>query len=247
MTFLGESTKLTKQKKLMRTFFFSLLIVGSLSAPRTVMGATAAESIANATKKLSESGGYSWTSLRSGNPFWMGEVKGKVRKDGGALVSLPSRDSSYLTAFLDGKSAAETQEGWQSLSELENAEGFGRFLGFSLRSYKVPVAELTAAVLIAEKIEGSEGVYKSQLKADGVKKLLSFGRPGEGPEVMDPSGSIKITIKDESITSYELTLNGSMSFNGNDFDINRSSKVTLSGLGQAEFEFPEKAKAKLKK
>ncbi len=201
--------------------------------------------VGDATKKLSEAGGYSWSTAREGNPFFQGEVRGKVRKDGAVLVTNPGREgSTYQTAFSGEKAAAQTEDGWQTADELENAEGFGRFLAFGLRSFKAPAAEVDHVVKYAKSLKGEGELYSSELTEEGAKALLSFGGAG-GPEVSGPKGSIKITVKEGQLASYELSLSGSMSFNGNDFDLNRTSKVTISGVGESEFEFPEAAKAKL--
>ena len=223
---------------------FVLVCIAVLSASFNLF-ADPEKAVADATKKLSEAGGYSWSTAREGSPFFQGEVKGKVRKDGASLVTNPGREgSTYQTAFSGGKAAAQTQNGWQSADELEDAEGFGRFLAFGLRSFKTPAAEVDHVVKFATSLEGEGETYSSELSEDGVKELLSFGGGG-GPEVSGPKGSIKIAVKDGQLAGYELSLSGSMSFNGNDFDLDRTSKVTISAVGASEFEFPKAAQAKL--
>jgi hypothetical protein len=212
---------------------------GNLSADDAV------EAVLSAANKLKESENYTWKAEREGSRFWRGTVEGQIKKDGTALVSMPGRDGSFQTAFLLKKSAAETQDGWRSAEELENAEGFGRFLVFILRGFKPPAAELEQLVKHSVEPKLESGKFESKLKEDGVKELLSFG-DGNGPTVKNPAGSLKISLKDGIIESYELSLQGSMSFNGNDFDLNRVTKVEILKIGETEFELPAKAMEKLK-
>ena len=212
----------------------SLTTTSLLSAPR--------EDILSAASKLGEAGGYSWKATREGSRFWTGVAEGKVRKDGAALVTNPGRESTtYQTAFQGDKSAAQTENGWQSLSELEEAEGFGRFLAFGLRRFQPPAKEIENWIKNADSLEMADGVYAGKLKADSAKEMLRFGQT----EVKDPSGSFKIKIKDGLIAEYELVLKGGMTFNDNDVAINRTTKVEISNVGNTSFEFPEDARKKL--
>ena len=102
----------------MKKYFTASFALFLLATWAPSLAAAPADEVLSAAKKLSESGGYSWTAEREGSRFWRGVVKGKVRKDGAALVENPGRDNTYLTAFQGEPSAAETQDGWQSAESL---------------------------------------------------------------------------------------------------------------------------------
>lgn len=206
------------------------------------------ETVVAAAKKLADAGGYTWVNKRDGSRFFQGQVKGQVRKDGAVLVENPGmQGDTYLMAISGEHRAAETQDGWQSLAEMQNAEGFGRFFARMVEQFKTPSEEIADLVQHVEAFTGEGDSVEGKLKTDGVEAMLSFGgRGGQGPEISNPSGHLKVSLKDGSLTGYVLTLKGSMSFNGNDFELDRISNVTISEVGSTEFEIPEAAQAKLK-
>ena len=225
----------------------SLLVVTTLVAWSSLqLQAGPKEDVSAAAKKLSESGGYSWTSTREGG-FGGGTTKGKISADGTTVIEAPGRDGTFLIVRQGEKVVAETQDGWQSASELENAEGFGRFLGRMMRNLRLPAAEAEQLALGAESLAESDGAITGKLKQETVKEMLSFrGRGGDGPEVSDASGSVKLWIKDGQLVKYEYKLKGVMTFGGQDRDIDRTTTVEVKEVGSAKVEIPEGAKAKLK-
>jgi hypothetical protein len=79
--------------------------------------------------------------------------------------------------------------------------------------------------------------------------MLTMGRPGGGggnaPEPKDPKGSVKIWLKDGVLAKYEYKVQATMSFQGNDMDIDRTTTVEIKDVGSAKVEVPEEAKKKL--
>ena len=60
--------------------------------------------------------------------------------------------------------------------------------------------------------------YASDLTEAGAKELLSFGgrRGGNAPEPKNAKGSVKFWVKDGLLAKYELKLQGTVTFNGED-------------------------------
>ncbi|HIG30580.1 MAG TPA: hypothetical protein EYQ50_23395 [Verrucomicrobiales bacterium] len=79
--------------------------------------------------------------------------------------------------------------------------------------------------------------------------MLSFprrgGGGGGGPEVSNPQGSVKFWIKEGVLTKYQYSVQGSISFNGNDRDVDRTTTVEISNIGSTQIEIPTAAKNKL--
>src|SRR5258708_28216269 len=48
------------------------------------------------------------------------------------------------------------------------------------------------------------------------------------PEITNPKGDVKFTVKDGTLAGYELHVTGSVSFNGNSRDVDRTTTVTIS-------------------
>ena len=83
---------------------------------------------------------------------------------------------------------------------------------------------------------------------EGVKQLVARGprRPGaEPPEVSDAKGSVKFWVKEGVLSKYEYKVQGKMSFNGNDVEINRTTTVSIKDAGSTKVEVPDEAKKKL--
>jgi hypothetical protein len=68
---------------------------------------------------------------------------------------------------------------------------------------------------------------------------------GTGPEISGAKGSVKFWVKDGVLSKYQLNLKGSISFNGNDRDIDRTTTVEIKDIGSTKIELPDEAKKKL--
>ena len=84
-------------------------------------------------------------------------------------------------------------------------------------------------------------------RREGAKSQLMFrGRGGgNGPEISGAKGSVKVWVKDGLIAKYEIMVKGTVSFNGNDRDIDRTTTVEIKDIGSTKVEVPEEAKKKL--
>ena len=56
---------------------------------------------------------------------------------------------------------------------------------------------------------------------------------------------MKFWVKDGVLSKYEYNVQGKMSFNGNDINIDRTTTVDVKDVGSTKFEVPEEAKKKL--
>ena len=215
--------------------------------------------IKNASKKLASAAGYSWKTTvetpagGAGARFRPGPSEGQAAKDGTIHLSM-TRGENTIEAYLKGdKGALKTEDGWKSLSEAAESDGGGQFnpamfLARMLRNYKAPAAEAEDLAGKAKELKKQDGVYSGDLTEEAVKQLVSRGprRPGaEPPEVADAKGSVKFWIKDGVLSKYEYQVQGKMSFNGNDFEINRTTTVAIKDVGSTKVEVPDDAKKKL--
>ena len=72
------------------------------------------------------------------------------------------------------------------------------------------------------------------------------GRGGnEGPEVSGAKGSAKFWVKDGVLSKYQYQVKGSMNFNGNDFDVDRTTTVEIKDVGTTKVAIPAEAQKKL--
>ena len=209
-------------------------------------------SVTSAIKSLSDQPNYSWKTtveVPEDSRFRPGPTEGKTEKSGLTYLVMHFGDNA-TDVVLKGKKGAISREGegWQSLSELEDSQGPMRFFAILIRNFKAPAAEARQLVSCTKETKQTEpGVYSGDLTADGVKNLVTWHRPGggEGPEVSNPSGSVKFWLKDGALTKYQFKVKGTMDFNGNDFDLDRTTTVEIKDVGTTKLTVPEAAKSKM--
>lgn len=207
------------------------------------------EDVAAAARKLADSG-YSWkitTEFAGGNQFGGGATHGKIAKDGTAVVKTTRGENTTTTVFKGDKAAMETQDGWQSREEIENSsDNRARFMARMLTGFEPPAAQVTELLKHVTDMTSADGMITAKLTEEGAKNLMRFGgRGGQGPEISGAGGTIKFWVKDGALAKYEYSLKGTMSWNGNDRDMDRTTTVEVTDVGSTEVEVPEGAKSKL--
>jgi hypothetical protein len=230
--------------------------VVSVTAATLVAVSTAAapkDDISQAIGKLTNTS-YSWkqTSDWGGN-FSPQPTTGKIDKDGTAVVTRTFQDNESKSVHQGEKAATQTQEGeWRSLAELEadQGEGRGRWTVMLLRSFQPPTEEAKGLLEHAKELSMKDGAYAAALTEEGAKNYLSFRRGQRGgdnqaPEISNASGSVKFWVQEGSLKKYEYSVSGTMSFQGQDRDLDRTTTVEITDVGTTKVEIPAEAKAKL--
>jgi len=222
----------------------------------SVMSASAADSksdLEKAVKELAGKANYSWKSTitvpeGSGNRFRMGPTEGQAEKDGLVHVTMTMGENKTEMAIQGKKAAVLGQDGeWQSAEELSNTEGPGRFAGMMARNFKAPATQAADLVGFAKELKKEGDAYSADLTEDGVKQLLSFrrGAGAEAPAVANPKGNVKFWVKDGVLSKYEFHVEGTVTFNGNDREVNRTTTVEIKDVGTTKVQVPDEAKKKL--
>lgn len=222
------------------------LVVSSLVAAES----TPNETVAMAAKALGEKANYSWTAtvvVPEGAQFKPGPTEGKSEKGGITFVSMSFGQGTTEFAIKGDKSAVKMRDdGWQSLSELDSAEGPGRFFGAMVKSFKAPAAQAADMAASAKDLKMDGDAYSGTLPEEEAKALLSFRRRGgDGPSVTNPKGSVKFWVKDGALSKYEFKVTGTVEWNGNSFDSDRTTTVEIKDVGTTKVTVPDEAKKKL--
>lgn len=226
-------------------FGLALLLAGSVFAADS----NPKDDILAAAKALGEKANYSWktTVTVPEDARWKpGPTEGKTEKDGYTHVKMSFGDNSMEAIMKGDKGAALTPDGgWQSFSELENAEGPGRFIGGMVRSFKNPADQIKQLAGLAKELKKDGDAVTGDLTEEGAKSLqtMRFGG-GDGPTIANAKGSVKFWLKDGAVAKYEFKLKGTVSFNGNDFENDRTSLVEVKEVGTTKVSVPEEAKKK---
>jgi hypothetical protein len=226
-------------------FGIVMLVSGSLLAAES----GAKEDVAAAAKKLEEKGNYSWkTTMETGN--FNGTTDGKTDKEGLVSLSMTFGDNTTEAYVQGGKGAVKPpDQDWQSLSELakDTEAGPRRFLVRRLQNFKSPAAEAADIAEKTKELKKDGDVYSGDLTDAGAKDLLAFGgrRGANAPEPKNAKGSVKFWTKDGVLSKYELKLQGTINFNGEDRDMDRTTTVEIKDVGTTKIEVPEAAKKKI--
>jgi hypothetical protein len=225
-------------------------LLAGLMLSVAVYGAEPKEEVIAAAKKLSDAPNYTWktTVVVPEGQFGGGSTDGKADKDGTALLTQMRRDTMTETVIKGDKGAMTNRDGdWESLAEIEaNTEGFGRFRAMTIRGFKAPATQAQELANAAKELKKEGDVITGQLTPEGAKQFMSFGRRGgDGPQVNKAEGSVKFWVKDGMLTKYEYKVKGSINFNGEDRDVDRTSTTEISKVGETKLVVPEAAKKKL--
>jgi len=216
-----------------------ILLAGSLIAADS----SPKDDIIAAAKKLGGQSNYSWRTtvvVPETAQFKPGPTEGQTEKDGFTHLTLSFGDNTTQAVIKGDKAAVTNPEGgWQALADLDNAEGPGRFLGRIIRNFKVPSAQAAELVTAAKELKKEGDAYSGELTEEGAKAQFRFGT------VSNPKGSVKFWVKDGALTKFEFKVTGKVDFNGNEFDVDRTSTVEVKDVGTTKVTVPEEAKKKL--
>jgi len=222
------------------------LIVGSVTAAEPNLKSD----ITAAAQKLAQQGNYSWKStVEFGN--FTGETEGKTDKEGLIGLSMSFGENKTEAFLKGGKGAVKPQdEDWQSLSELAAAAtepGPKMFLARRLQTFKAPAEEASDLAGKTKELKKEADAYSAELTEAAAKELLSFGgrRGSNAPEPKNAKGTVKFWLKEGVLTKYQVNVQGTVNFNGDERDIDRTTTYQIKDVGTTKVEAPEPAKKKL--
>ena len=157
------------------------------------------------------------------------------------------RDNTVEAVKKGDKGAIKTQDGWRSLSEATSGDqGPGALLARRLQNLKAPATQAEDLANAVKELKKDGDVYFGDFTEEGAKSQLMFGgRGGNGPEISGAKGSVKFWVKDGMLSKYEIKVQGKVSFNGNDRDIDRTTTVEIKDIGSTKIQVPAEAKSKL--
>jgi hypothetical protein len=236
-------------------FVFSLIV----SAAGMLMAADSSPKtdVLNAAAALGGADNYAWHSAATspnGGRF-NGTTDGKTQKDGYTWLSLVRGDNTIL-AVIKGTNGAinTTDNGWQSLQEATADNGGGgfnpaMFIARMVSNYKTPAAQAVDLANQAKELTAGTNGISGDLTDDGAKAQLTFrggrGNGDGGPTVSDAKGSVTFWVTDGKLVKYQFHVTGTVSFNGNDRDVDRTTTVEIKDVGTTKIDVPDEAKKKL--
>jgi len=208
-----------------------------------------------ATKKLADTGNYTWkttTESANGGPGG-GAQEGKTEKDGYTMVTMHFGDNEFQIVVKGDKGAMKGEDGWKTTAELaadDQQQGPGRFIGQMLKTFKAPAAMANDMASKLKDVKKDGDTYTVELTGDDAKPMMMMrgrrgGQGGQPPEIANAKVSMKIWVTDGMISKYTSHATGTVTFNGNDVDIDRTTTTEFSDVGSTKVDVPDEVKKKL--
>jgi hypothetical protein len=225
----------------------AILIAGTLLAAES-------DDVKAAAKKLADQGNYSWkttVTVPEGTRFRPGPTEGKTEKEGYTWLSMSFGDNSTEAVIKGDKGAAKMEGEWHSLAEMadDGGQGPGRFMARMLQNYRTPAVEAEDLASKTKELKKEGDVFSGDLTEEGAKDLLRFrGRRAGGngpPPAKNAKGSVKFWLKYGQLAKFEYKVSGTITFNGEDRDIDRTTTVEIKDIGSTKIEVPAEAKKKM--
>lgn len=254
---------------MLRTVLCSTLALVAGSA--VMVRADAKEDATAAAAKLSDAQNYSWKQTvenagGNGGRGGFGNMEGKTEKGGVTMISMQRGDNTVVTFRKGDKVVMQNQDGdWMTQEEIQaaraadNGGGNGRRRGNrgGQQQMRLPAETVSELVSKANDLKAEDGVITGNLSEDSIKAMLAGGGRGRrgqgggnaggggGPEISNAKGTVKVWTKEGVVSKFETHVTGTVSFNGNDRDVDRTSTVEISDVGSTKIEVPEAAAKKL--
>jgi hypothetical protein len=234
-------------------------LMALLAAPLLAADASPKADVKNAAAALGNQTNYSWRStveVGNNSRFRPGPAEGRTQKGGYTTLLMSFGDNTNEAVLKGTNGALKTPDnGWQSLAEAAKDDGGGGFnptlfLARSLQNFKAPAVQAADLCDQTKDLKKDTNGISGDLTEDGAKALLVF-RPrggsggGEGATVSNAKGWAKFWIQDGKLAKFQFHLQGTVSFNGNDRDVDRTTIVEIKDVNSTKIEVPDEAKKKL--
>ncbi len=211
------------------------------------------DDVKNAAAALGSQASYTWQAtveVPADSQFKPGPTDGKTEKGGYTTLSFSFGDNTTEAVLKGTNGAINTDDGWKTLAEAmkDNGDGgFNRtmFAARMVQNYKVPAVEAVSLAAAAKELKQDTNSISGDLTDAGAKELLSFrrrGNGGGGPNITNPKGSVKFWIADGKLVKYQYHIQGTVSFNGNDRDVDRTTTVEIKDVNATKIDVDADAK-----
>ena len=229
-----------------RNLFISTLAL--IAGP--LLAADPQDEVKSAAKKLADKDNYSWKQTAEnagGGGIGAGTLEGKIQKDGCIWLSMTLRDNTIEAVKKGDKGALKTQEGWKALADAGSGDrGAATFIARRVQNFKAPAAQAEELLGRLKDLKQDGEAYAGEFSEEGAKSQLRFGgRGGNGPEISGAKGSVRFWVKDGVLSKYEIKVKGTVSFNGNERNVDRTTTINIMNIGSTKIEVPEDAKKKM--
>ena len=205
------------------------------------------ELVASATK-LAEADSYSWKSVTNDGADNGSTLitDGKTDKTGYATVNLNSGDF-YVRLVIKGTSGAiNAGDGWKTADDLTDNRRAARFLSSTVRGFKSPAVLAQEFATHAKDLRSEEDAYVTDVSGNEAAQLLSpMANLRGGREMSNAKATVRFWVRDGVLSRYQVHATYTVTRNGNDTQIDRTTTVDFSDVGSTMVEVPDDMKKKL--
>lgn len=206
-----------------------------------------------AAAKLAEAKSYAWTQTSAFGSQEPRVSTGKKGAGGHVLTSMPGRNGSSELLVRAGKALIKRDGTWEKITAGGDEQGPGRWMAAMIENFREPSKEAADLVSkVTEVTKEADGTFSAKLSEAAAQEMMRFGRgPGrrggaggggfEPPPITGAGGTVRFTVSNGILSQSEVALTGRMSFNGEDRDISRKTKVQFEGIDSTAFDIPEAA------
>lgn len=231
------------------------------------------DELSAAAKKVADAPNYSWhTEIENagggggggggGRGGMAGPTDGQAEKDGVVHLTM-TRGQNTIESYANGKKGAvKIGDDWKSFAEVsaDDAGGGGggrrnpgRMIARMMENFKAPATEAMEMAAEVKDLKEADGALQGTLSEDAAKKLIVVGggprRPNAdanaGPQIANTKGTAKFWVKDGQLAKMQYNVKGTMSFNGNDREIDRTTTVEFKDVGSTKITVPDEVKKKM--
>jgi hypothetical protein len=227
-------------------FSTTALLAGSLM----VAYSSPKDDVIKAATALGNETNYTWLAtveVPADAQFKPGPTDGKTEKGGYTTLSFNFGDNTTEAVTKGTNGVIKTEDGWKTLTEAMKDDGGGGFnptvfLARIVQNYKTPAAEAASLADAAKELKQDANSISGDLTEAGAKAKLAFGQA----TITNPKGSVKFWIKEGRLVKYQFHLLGAADFNGNSFDIDRTTTVEIKDVNTTKIDVSDDAKKKLR-
>ena len=228
------------------------LLAGSLLAADS----SPKDDVKKAAAALGSQTNYTWQAtveVPADSPFKPGPTDGKTEKGGYTTLSFSFGDNSTEAVTRGTNGAVKTDDGWKTLAEALKDNGDGgfnptMFIARVVQNYRVPAVEAASLADDAKELKKDTNSISGDLTEAGAKEFLTFrrrGNGGDGPTVTNAKGSVKFWVKDGKLVKYQYHVQGTVNFNGDDHDVDRTTTVEIKDVNTTKIVVADDVKKKL--
>jgi len=236
-----------------KNLLFSLALLAA--GPVLAADPSPKDAVTAAAAALGNEANYTWhatVEVPADSQFKPGPTDGRTEKGGYTTLSIRFGDNTSEGVRKGTNGAVKTDDGWKTVGEALSDGGGGgfnpaTFIARMVQNYKVPAIEVASLADAAKELKTGTNGISGDLTEDGAKALLTFRRGGGagGPTITNPKGSVAFWIAGGKLVKYQVHVSGTVSFNGNDRDVDRTTTTEIKDVGQTKVQVPDEARKKL--